>query len=127
MNPLKSGTLDLALLAALQDQPRYGLEILKHVNERSNGAFDLKEGSLYPALLRLSRAGHIEAEWQPSDQGGAPRKVYRLTDSGLAALAEKRREWSTLRGALDALLRLRPLGRAPLSRASLFRASLGRA
>lgn len=104
MNPLKSGTLDLALLAALEDRPRYGLEILKYVNEQSGGLFDLREGSLYPALTRLVKAGWIEADWQPSDKGGAPRKVYKLTDDGAAALTEKRQEWRTLRGALDALL-----------------------
>lgn len=104
MNPLKSGTLDLALLAALQEHPRYGLDILKHVNGRSGGAFDLREGSLYPALHRLVRAGWIESEWQASDRGGAPRKVYRLTDDGRTALHAKRQEWQTLRGALDALL-----------------------
>lgn len=104
MNPMKSGTLDLALLAALQDQPRYGLEILKTINERTGGAFDLREGSLYPALQRLQKAGWIGSEWQPSDKGGAPRKMYKLTESGLKALASKRQEWQTLRGALDALL-----------------------
>ncbi|MFT2722044.1 PadR family transcriptional regulator [Deinococcus sp. A31D244] len=104
MNPLKSGTLDLALLAALQDQPRYGLDILKHVNDRSGGLFDLREGSLYPALHRLVKAGWIESDWQPSDRGGAPRKVYRLTEDGREALHTKRQEWQTLRGALDALL-----------------------
>ena len=111
MNPLKSGTLDLALLAALQEHPRYGLDILKHVNERSAGLFDLREGSLYPALHRLVKAGWIESDWQPSDRGGAPRKVYRLTDSGHGALRQKRQEWQTLRGAVDALLLPRLSGR----------------
>ncbi len=104
MNPLKSGTLDLVLLAALQDRPRYGLEILEHIEARSGGLFDMKEGSLYPALHRLVRAGWIDSEWQPSTQGGAPRKVYHLTDSGLSALTSKRSEWQGLRGAVDALL-----------------------
>lgn len=104
MTPLKSGTLDLALLAALEHQPRYGLEILKHVNERSQGLFDLREGSLYPALLRLVKAGWVESDWQPSDKGGAPRKVYQLSEDGRAALNAKRQEWRTLRGAMDALL-----------------------
>ncbi|WP_278913008.1 PadR family transcriptional regulator [Deinococcus wulumuqiensis] len=104
MNPLKSGTLDLALLAALEDQPRYGLDILAHVNTRSGGLFEMKEGSLYPALARLVKAGWVETEWQPSDRGGAPRKFYRLTDDGRGALTEKKQEWRTLRGALDALL-----------------------
>ena len=104
MNPLKSGTLDLALLAALETQPRYGLDILQHVNGRSGGLFDLREGSLYPALHRLVKAGWIESEWQESDKGGAPRKYYHLTDDGRAALTTKKAEWRTLRGGLDALL-----------------------
>lgn len=104
MNPLKSGTLDLALLAALESQPRYGLDILDQVNERSGGLFEMKEGSLYPALARLVRAGWVETEWQPSDKGGAPRKFYRLTDDGRRALSDKKQEWRTLRGAMDALL-----------------------
>ena len=110
MNPLKSGTVDLALLAALEDQPRYGLDILAHVNGRSGGLFDMKEGSLYPALARLVKAGWVDTEWQPSDKGGAPRKFYQLTDDGRRALADKKQEWRTLRGALDALL-LRRLSR----------------
>ncbi|WP_424951177.1 PadR family transcriptional regulator [Deinococcus sp.] len=104
MSPLKSGTLDLALLSALDGPPRYGLEILQHVNGRSGGLFGLREGSLYPALHRLVKAGWVQSEWQESDKGGAPRKYYRLTDDGLAALSTKKAEWRTLRGALDALL-----------------------
>lgn len=111
MNPLKSGTLDLVLLAALQDRPRYGLEILEYIKARSGGLFDMKEGSLYPALHRLVRAGWLDSEWQPSTQGGAPRKVYHLTDSGLGALQSKRSEWQDLRGAVDALLMRRVLDR----------------
>lgn len=104
MTPLKSGTLDLALLASLEGQPRYGLEIMQHVNARSGGTFDLREGSLYPALHRLVKSGWVESEWQESDKGGAPRKYYRLTESGQAALGAKKAEWRSLRGALDALL-----------------------
>ncbi|AWN23499.1 PadR family transcriptional regulator [Deinococcus irradiatisoli] len=105
MNPLKAGTLDLALLSALEDQPRYGLDILQHVKARTGGLFDLREGSLYPALHRLVKAGWIDSEWQESAKGGAPRKYYHLTDSGHAALRDKKTEWRTLSGALDALLR----------------------
>ena len=111
MNPLKSGTIDLVLLSALEKQPRYGLEILEYVESRSGGLFEMKEGSLYPALHRLVRAGWVESEWQPSTQGGAPRKVYHLTDGGLGALNDKRREWQGLRGAMDALLLRRVPGR----------------
>ena len=75
MNPLKSGTLDLALLAAVNDQPRYGLETLKYVNGQTHGLFDRREGRLYPALARLVRVDWIESQWQRSARGGAPRKM----------------------------------------------------
>jgi PadR family transcriptional regulator, regulatory protein PadR len=106
-NTLKQGTLDLVLLSVLEKMPLYGLEVLKEVNIRTEGAFDFKEGSLYPALHRLVKAGWVESEWQPSTTGGAPRKYYRLTDSGQGALQKKKGEWAQLRDALNRLM-LRP-------------------
>lgn len=115
MTPLKSGTVDLVILAAIEAQPRYGLELVQHINARSAGLFELSEGSLYPALQRLSKAGWIEAEWQPTPGGGSPRKVYRLTDTGAAELARRKTEWNTLQNAVNSLLLLRPqLRRAAL-------------
>lgn len=104
MTPLKSGTVDLVILAALEQQPRYGLELADHIGTRSGGLFELSEGSLYPALLRLSRAGLIEGEWQPTPGGGSPRKVYHLTDAGGQELTRRKAEWQTLQTAVNALL-----------------------
>ena len=104
---LKQGTLELVLLSALERRPMYGLEILKAVEEGSSGLFKFKEGSLYPSLHKLVDAGCIESEWQPSSVGGAPRKVYQITETGLAQLERKKLEWSDLRSGLDALLGLK--------------------
>ena len=103
---LKQGTLELILLSALERQSMYGLEILKAVEVRSSGLFQFKEGSLYPSLHKLVDAGFIESEWQPSSVGGAPRKVYRITDTGLGQLERKKLEWQNLRSSLDSLLGL---------------------
>ena len=103
---LKQGTLELVLLSALERQPMYGLEILKAVQERTNGLFQFKEGSLYPSLHKLVDGRFIESEWQPSSVGGAPRKVYRITDTGLGQLERKKLEWQNLRSSLDSLLGL---------------------
>ena len=103
---LKAGTLDLILLAVLESQALYGLEILKEVNTRTQGSFDFKEGSLYPALHRLVKAGWVHSHWQDSTVGGAPRKYYELTDKGAKALLEKKAEWSRFSSALDALVKL---------------------
>jgi len=104
MSSLKSGTIDLVLLAALEQQPRYGLELADHIRGRSGGLFELGEGTLYPALLRLSKGGLIEGEWHPTPGGGSPRKVYRLTEGGARELERRKAEWQQLQRAITALL-----------------------
>ena len=106
MNPkLKSGTLDLILLAALSGEPLYGLELLKEVNDRAGNALEFKEGSLYPALHRLVKAKWVTSAWQDSTTGGAPRKYYELTDKGRTALAHKRDEWRSLSRAVESFMK----------------------
>jgi PadR family transcriptional regulator, regulatory protein PadR len=85
------GHLELLLLATIAAEPAHGYRILEALRERSEGAFDLAEGTLYPALYRLERAGLLESEW--STAAGRRRRTYRLTRRGKAALASERREW----------------------------------
>lgn len=100
----KRGTVDLAILATLEHQARYGLEILAEVQRATDGALAFKEGSLYPALHRLVKQGWVETRWQESDSGGAPRKYYELTDHGRVALERKRQEWRRVRDAMEVFL-----------------------
>jgi PadR family transcriptional regulator len=85
------GHLELLLLATIAAEPAHGYRILEALRERSEGAFHLAEGTLYPALYRLERAGLLESEW--STAAGRRRRTYRLTRRGKAALAYERREW----------------------------------
>ncbi|MFK3978955.1 PadR family transcriptional regulator [Micromonospora sp. NPDC050397] len=89
------------VLGILADGESYGYAILKQVNELSGGQLEWTEGLLYPLLHRLERLGHVESDWQ-TPPGGRRRKYYRITDQGLAELAEQRRQWEavvdTLRG-----------------------------
>lgn len=94
---------DLILLAILEDGPKYGLEIIAEARSRTDGFFDFKEGSLYPALHRLDQAGLVEAEFAPSTRGGPRRRYYRLTEAGIKQLAEKREAWERFSGAVGAL------------------------
>ena len=96
------GHLDGLILATLQNGPAHGYAIAQSLRNRSDGAFDLPEGTLYPALHRLERAGLITSEW--STQAGRRRRTYRLTRAGERTLAERRREWRLLAGAIDAVL-----------------------
>ena len=75
------GTLDALVLKTLQAGPRHGYAISRGLRERSAEAIVVEEGSLYPALYRLARAGWIEAEWGTSDEGRKAR-FYRLTPTG---------------------------------------------
>lgn len=96
------------VLAVLAEGESYGYAIAKRVAELSNGALQWTEGMLYPLLHRLEREGHIEGHWGKAESG-RKRKYYRVTDAGLAHLAEQRRQWRTvdeaLRTAWEALTR----------------------
>jgi len=96
------GHLDGLMLATLQDGPAHGYAIAQTLRARSDGAFDLAEGTLYPALHRLERAGMVASEW--STQAGRRRRTYRLTRAGEKALSERRREWRLFATAIEAVL-----------------------
>ncbi|MEG3636683.1 PadR family transcriptional regulator [Micromonospora palythoicola] len=90
------------VLGILADGESYGYAILRRINELSDGELDWTEGLLYPLLHRLERLGHVKSSWQ-SVPGERRRKYYRITDSGLAELAEQRRQWDTVVSALKAI------------------------
>ncbi len=85
------GHLDLLLLAAIEHRPAHGYAIAEAIRVTSRSAFDLAEGTLYPALHRLQRSGLVSSRW--SDESGRRRRVYQLTGKGTRALAERRTEW----------------------------------
>ncbi|QQQ73656.1 helix-turn-helix transcriptional regulator [Saccharothrix sp. 6-C] len=88
------------VLGILAEEDSYGYAILRRINELSGGELDWTEGLLYPLLHRLERLGHVESSWQ-SVAGERRRKYYRITRGGLAELAEQRRQWDTVVGALQ--------------------------
>lgn len=106
MNPdLLRGNLDLILLSILEEGAMYGFEIIKEAQTRTKGYFDFKEGSLYPALHRLTQAGWLEIELREAGRNGQPRKYYQLTEHGRQELEAKDREWREFSRAVNALRR----------------------
>lgn len=85
------GHLDALLLACLQDGAAHGYELMQRLHQRSSGAFDLPEGTIYPVLRRLEAEGHVSSKW--NDAQGRRRRVYRLTARGRRYLAIHRDEW----------------------------------
>ena len=96
------GHLDGLILATLSEGPAHGYAIAQALRARSDGAFDLPEGTLYPALHRLERAGLLESDW--STQAGRRRRTYRLTGAGEEGLEERRSEWRRLASAIESVL-----------------------
>jgi len=100
---LIKGSIDSLLLCLVAQQPMYGYQVIKELERRSEGYFKFKEGTLYPALHRLERAGLVIGRWQmlPS---GQQRKYYHITDKGLATLAEKRGQWQDFLTAMNLII-----------------------
>ena len=96
------GQLELVALASLRSGPRHGYAIIKELRERSDGALDVLEGTLYPALHRLEHAGLVKSSW--STAGGRRRRVYELTKKGRRALAEQESEWRAFVHGLESVL-----------------------
>jgi PadR family transcriptional regulator len=97
------GQLELLILAVLDGAPRHGYSIISAVRDRSDGDFDLPEGTVYPALHRMEARGLVTSRW--ADVGGRRRRVYALSASGAAALVQRRAEWRSFATRVDAVLR----------------------
>src|SRR5215467_5242897 len=100
------GHLDLLLLSVLSAGPAHGYAVIEALRDRSEGAFDLPEGTIYPALHRLERAGAITSTREVA--GGRERRVYRLSADGRRALKERRASWSAFSSAIDLVLGATP-------------------
>jgi len=96
------GHLDLLLLSVLAAGPAHGYAIITALRARSDGTFDLPEGTVYPALHRLEDAGLLTSDWAAAD--GRRRRVYSLTSRGEAALAAERTEWTRFASGIQTVL-----------------------
>jgi DNA-binding PadR family transcriptional regulator len=96
------GHLDLLLLATLASRPAHGYRIVGELRARSAGAFDLSEGTVYPALYRLERAGLLSSRW--AAVAGRRRRVYSLTRKGRRSLSDQRRDWASFAAAVEGVV-----------------------
>jgi transcriptional regulator len=96
------GHLDLLLLAAVQTRPAHGYAIAVALRERSAETLDLPEGTLYPALHRLERAGLLASRW--AEESGRRRRIYQLTRKGHRALGRHQAEWRNFVRMVDAIV-----------------------
>ncbi len=105
-NDRLKGTLDLLVLKTLASQRRmHGYAITLRIEEISENVLRLEEGSLYPALHRMTQAGWLRSEWGVSESNRRAR-YYSITAAGRKQLAEETQEWSQLTSAVARVLSL---------------------
>jgi PadR family transcriptional regulator, regulatory protein PadR len=100
---LPQGTLELLILQSLELDPQHGWGISERLNQRSKGALQVQQGSLYPALHRMERRGLIRPEWRVSENGRRA-KYYELTPRGRKQLRQEAATWQKLNQAVMLIL-----------------------
>ena len=103
---VKKGSVELLILALLEERERHGYEMAKLIERRSRGAISIYAASLYPTLYRLERRGIIEGRWVEK-AGQRHRRYYRLTSTGKRTLSAQRHTWHAFVQGLSRVARLR--------------------
>lgn len=98
-----TGTVGVLILSLLSERPMYAYEMVQEADRRSSQAFQLKEGTVYPALHQMARDGLVQATWRDSP-AGRPRKYYALTAKGRRQADSKRRQWVAISAAMRAIV-----------------------
>jgi PadR family transcriptional regulator PadR len=97
-----TGMVETLILEIIGQSATYGYEIAQTVAGRSQGYFEFKEGSLYPALHRLERQKLLASFWEEADN--RRRKYYKLTAAGQKALAARKQEWRAFSTGVNSIL-----------------------
>jgi PadR family transcriptional regulator PadR len=97
------GTLETLVLRTLARAPMHGYAIARWIEDLTEQALSVEEGSLYPALYRMEKRGWIDAEWGTSELGRRA-KFYQLTQKGRQQLASDKEAWSTFAAAVNKVL-----------------------
>ena len=100
---LLQGTLDLLILKALAVGELHGLGVSRRIEQITGGTFDVKPGSLFPALHRMEEAGWLAATWGESENNRRA-KYYRLTKSGRRQLEAETQQWRRIAAAIASAL-----------------------
>lgn len=100
---LLQGTLDLLVLKALALEPLHGLGVSRRIEQITKGTFQVKPGSLFPALHRMEEAGWLESSWGESENNRRA-KFYCLTKAGQRQLKAETEDWQRISLAIASAL-----------------------
>jgi PadR family transcriptional regulator, regulatory protein PadR len=91
---LRKGSTPLLILSVLADGKKYGYQVMRELEQRSEGYFSMTAALLYPALHELEEEGLVASEWEDGE-GKRRRKFYTITEKGRGALAGHRADWQS--------------------------------
>ncbi len=98
------GNVDTVILKVLYEGDRYGYDMIKQINARSGGQWEIKQPTLYACLKRLEKQGFVASYWDASESNGGRRKYYSLTDSGREVFVSYKNEWERSRDLFGELI-----------------------
>ncbi len=101
ISQLRRGVLEFCVLALLRDGERYSFDLVRALADAEG--LVTSEGTLYPLLGRLRREGKVQTTWRESTSG-PPRRYYRITRDGDAALEAFATQWARFRDSVDTLI-----------------------
>lgn len=108
--PMLQGTLDLMVLKTLESMgPQHGYGIARRIEQISEQALRLNQGTIYPALLRLRQRGWIRAEWGTSENGRKAR-YYSLTKTGKVQIEKETESWERVAATMARFLLVQGTG-----------------
>lgn len=92
---LLKGHLPVLILGLLADEPMHGYALCQAIKRKGGDQLALGDGTIYPLLYRLEERGQVESSWE-THEGRKPKRVYRITDSGLKSIRQHQADWRTL-------------------------------
>lgn len=99
---LLKGSTTILVLSVLEKQDMYGYKIIRELEIRSENAFEMSEGTLYPILHALEKEKCLKSYWQEFD--GRSRKYYHITEKGQRLLSDKKNEWKDFSTSVNKVL-----------------------
>ena len=103
---LTKGSSAMLVLSVLENEELYGYMIIKRISERSENAFNFKEGTLYPILHNFEANGYVKSYTVQTE--GRVRKYYKITEKGLKTLRETKEEWNAYTAAVRKVIDVKP-------------------
>lgn len=116
---MKKGVLEILVLKLLENDEKYGYQLITELKEKSGELFSLKEGTLYPILYRLEEDGLVTSKWSVPKGKELSKKYYKISDAGLETLQGTVALWKNFSERVNLILEVEDHGTKEVSESNL--------